>query len=155
MTFPSPTFEVYLSAVHQAYQELLAAPLHPASEHPSVPLSGGIYVFYEKNQPIYVGRTRNLRRRLRQHSHRNSSHYSASFAFLMARKKAALPEEPKMTRGQLAERLDSLFSLCRQRVSFMHVRWVREEDPVVQSLLEVYAAVSLRTTEHYNSFRTT
>lgn len=73
----------------------------------------------------------------------------------MARKKAALPEEPKMTRGQLAERLDSLFSLCRQRVSFMHVRWVREEDPVVQSLLEVYAAVSLRTTEHYNSFRTT
>lgn len=36
----------------------------------------------------------------------------------------------------------------------MQVHWVSEEDPVIQSLLEVYAAVTLRTTEHYNSFQT-
>lgn len=154
MTDLTPTFEQYLGAVRQAYHELMSAPLGPASEQPDVPTTGGIYVFYEQGQPIYVGRTRNLRRRLRQHSHPGSTHYSASFAFLIARRQAALPEFPKKTRQQVAELLDSLFSLCRQRVSYMQVRWVRAEDPVIQSLLEVYAAVMLRTTEHYNSFQT-
>ena len=154
MTNLTPTFEQYLHAVHQAYSELMSAPLGPALEQPDIPTTGGIYVFYELGQPVYVGRTRNLRRRLRQHSHRGSTHYSASFAFLIARRQADLPKVPRMTRQQVAEQLDSLFSLCRQRVGCMQVRWVREEDPVIQSLLEVYAAVTLRTTEHYNSFQT-
>jgi hypothetical protein len=154
MTSLTPTFEQYLCTVHQAYQDLMSAPLGPALEQPDVPITGGIYVFYERGQPIYVGRTWNLRRRLRQHSHPGSTHYSASFAFLIARRQAALPKAPKMTRQKVAEQLDSLFSLCRQRVGCMQVRWVREEDPVIQSLLEVYAAVTLKTTEHYNSFQT-
>jgi hypothetical protein len=37
----------------------------------------------------------------------------------------------------------------------MSVRWVSEEEPIIQSLLEVYAAVTLQTTERFNSFRTT
>jgi predicted GIY-YIG superfamily endonuclease len=151
----TPPFSIYLAAVHQAYQKLLTAPLHPAMEHPTIPSSGGVYVFYEKGQPFYVGRTRNLRRRLRQHSHPTATHFSASFAFLMARRLAALPAIPKLTRDQTAQQLDSLFSLCRQRVSYMSVRWVSEEEPIIQSLLEVYAAVTLQTTERFNSFRTT
>lgn len=152
---PTSSFDEYLDAVRKAYRALIAGSLYPASDHSAIPITGGIYVFYEQNCPIYVGRTRNLRRRLWQHSHPNSSHYSASFAFLMARKKAALPNEPKMTRQETANHLDSLFSLCRQRVGYMHVRWVSEDDPIIQSLLEVYAAVTLRTVDHYNSFRTT
>ena len=155
MITSTPTFEDYLGAVQEAYQRLLTSPLCPASEHLVIPASGAIYAFYEKGQPIYVGRTRNLRRRLQQHAHENSNHFSASFAFLIARKLAALPEVPKRTRAQVAEHLDSLFSLCRQRVSYMSVQWVDVEDPIVQSLLEVYAAVTLGTTEHFNSFRTT
>ena len=154
MTSLTPTFEQYMDAVRQAYQDLMSTPLGPAPEQPDVPTTGGIYVFYEQGQPVYVGRTRNLRRRLRQHSHPGSTHYSASFAFLIARRQAALPKFPRMTRQQVAEQLNSLFSLCRQRVGCMQVRWVREQDPVIQSLPEVYAAVTLRTTEHYNSFQT-
>lgn len=155
MSTSTPTFEEYLDAVYRAYQDLLSATLHPAADHSTMPASGGVYVFYENGQSIYVGRTRNMRRRLRQHSHPNSTHYSASFAFLMARKEAALPALPKLTREQVAKELDSPFRHCRERVGLMSVRWVAVEDPIVQSLLEVYASVTLRTTEHYNSFQTT
>lgn len=151
----NPSFDNYLRLVYQAYEDLLEAPLCPVTESSPIPVKGGVYVFYEGGKPIYVGRTRNLRRRLGQHHRLNSSHYSASFAFLLAREKAALPKEPKMTRAETAKQLDSLFSLCRQRVSCMQVRWVHAEDSIVQSLLEVYAALALRTTDRYNSFRTT
>lgn len=155
MITPAPAFEKYLHAVHMAYGALISMPLSLASNQSIIPSNGGIYVFYEKDCPIYVGRTRNLNRRIRQHSHKNSNHFSASFAFLIARRKAALPEKTSITRAQMAKHLDSLFSLCRQRVSCMSLRWVDVEDPIVQSLLEVYAAVTLGTTEHFNSFRTT
>ncbi|MDO7884276.1 hypothetical protein [Hymenobacter cheonanensis] len=47
-----------------------------------------------------------------------------------------------------------LFAQYRQRVGQMQVRWVEQADDVVQTLLEVYAAVTLGTVPHYNSFRT-
>ena len=154
MIGPTPTFDYYLTAVHKGYQALLIAPFWADDESVVLPATGGVYVFYEHNQAIYVGRTRNLRRRIRQHSHPNSTHFSASFAFLLARRETDLPKTSGLTRSLLAEQLAEPFKNCRVRVGAMSVRWVIEEDSIVQSLLEVYAAVTLRTTEHYNSFRT-
>ena len=45
----------------------------------------GIYVFYEKDKPIYVGRSNRIGKRLKEHSNAYSSHFSASFAFLLAK----------------------------------------------------------------------
>jgi hypothetical protein len=43
----------------------------------------GIYIFYDGDTPVYVGRTRNLQRRLSGHI--STSHESASFAFRLTR----------------------------------------------------------------------
>jgi len=44
-----------------------------------------IYVFYEGKTPLYVGRTNRLISRLQEHGAKYSTHYSASFAFLLAK----------------------------------------------------------------------
>jgi hypothetical protein len=149
-------FDEHMVAVRKAYTALLAAPLVVTAQAVA-PARAGIYVFYdEPDQPRYVGRTRNLRRRLRQHAHPDATHYSASFAFAWARREGEVVPSEKLTRAALAAdpNFALLFAQYRQRVGQMWVRWVEEEDDVVQTLLEVYAAVTLGTTPHYNSFRT-
>jgi hypothetical protein len=148
-------FDEHVVAVRKAYATLLAAPLVVTAQA-EAPAKAGIYVFYdEPDQPRYVGRTRNLRRRLRQHAHPDATHYSASFAFARARREGWDPLK-KLTRAALAAdpAFAQLFAQHRQRVGQMWVRWVEEEDDIVQTLLEVYAAVTLGTTPDYNSFRT-
>ena len=144
-----------MDQVHERYNTLLVTSYWVADD--PIPTTGGIYVFSVADTPVYVGRTRNLRRRLRQHSHKDSTQFSASFAFLIARREFFGPHPKKQTRHQLAisEPFDKVFADCRTRVGAMQVRWVEEEDPIVQSLLEIYSAVTLGTTAHYNSFRTT
>ncbi len=44
----------------------------------------GVYVFYEKGIPTYVGRSNRLRQRLLEHSRPSSVHNSSTFAFLLA-----------------------------------------------------------------------
>jgi hypothetical protein len=148
-------FNEYVVDVRKAYALLLAAPLVITAQAEAPPRPG-IYVFYEApDRPFYVGRTRNLRRRLRQHAHPDATHYSASFAFAWARREGG-NLSPKLTRAALAADpiFAPLFAQYRQRVGQMQVRWVEEADDLVQTLLEVYAAVTLGTTLHYNSFRT-
>ncbi len=49
----------------------------------------GVYVLSEASIPMYVGQTRRLRRRLRQHGGRTSRQNQAVFAFAIARRQAA------------------------------------------------------------------
>lgn len=44
-----------------------------------------VYLFSEGDQTLYVGRTRRLRQRLRQHSIAGAQHKQAVFAFRLAR----------------------------------------------------------------------
>jgi hypothetical protein len=44
----------------------------------------------------------------------------------------------------------ALFSEAKRRISRMHVRAIRVDDPVMQTLFEVYAAMVLKTP--YNDF---
>jgi hypothetical protein len=46
-----------------------------------------IYLFSEGSRPLYVGRTRHLRQRLRQQSIPGAQHNQAVFAFRLAREK--------------------------------------------------------------------
>lgn len=118
----------------------------------------GIYAFYYDGQPVYVGRTRDLRRRLGEHGRKGSSHYSASFAFLRARRAAEAAGHTAglagLSRGKLAthEVFGPLFVAEKATVAGMTVRWVRAGNPVTQALLEVYAALELVTP--FNSFET-
>ncbi|PJJ54610.1 GIY-YIG nuclease family protein [Hymenobacter chitinivorans] len=118
----------------------------------------GIYAFYHDDQPVYVGRTRDLRRRLSEHGRASSSHYSASFAFLRARRVAEAAGHAAglvgLSRQALARHrvFGPLFVAEKSTVAGMTVRWVVVPDAVTQALLEVYAALELNTL--FNSFET-
>ncbi len=111
----------------------------------------GIYVFYEGEIPIYVGRSNSLKTRILGHGRDGSRHNSATFAFLLAKEKMG-KNLPQGTRGELEKRPDfaAAYSKEKRRVSQMGVQVVGIEDPIEQTIFEVYASLALET--NYNSF---
>jgi len=136
-------------------ERLVRSPLIPWSNLDNLPKSG-IYVFYEDEKPIYVGRTNRMKDRIREHGRQRSKHNSAPFAFNLAKKVA---KEKGLNVSKFRAKLEgdsnfaNLFSDAKERVSKMSVRVIEINDPIIQTLFEVYASVSLQTTE-YNDFDT-
>jgi hypothetical protein len=122
--------------------------------HPHIPDEPGIYLFSENNQPVYVGQTRRLRTRLRQHTAPNGTHYSATFAFLLANENSS-GEIRKVSRRDrvLDAAFRDNFTAQRARVGAMDVQFIVVKDPIERTMLEMYAALHLET-EEYNSFET-
>ncbi len=123
----------------------------------SIPNAAGIYLLSEGLASLYIGQTRNVRRRIRQHGGTTSDENQASFAFLLAREMVARDHPHinlKLTRRTLAA--DTTFGECfrqmRKRVSEMEIRFVAVPDPELRTIFEVYAAILLAT--QYNSFET-
>lgn len=116
----------------------------------------GIYLLFDRGKPIYVGRSRNIRTRLRSHGRPSATHHSASFAFLMAKKEAErtgldLAGKTRKVLGKDAE-FAPLFEHAKERVRQMTIRVIAIDDPIMQRLLEMYAHLVLNTP--YNSFET-
>jgi hypothetical protein len=108
----------------------------------------GIYVFYENGRPVYVGRTNRMRDRLHEHGRISSGHFSATFAFNLAKED---PRAKDVVLSQQRKNLEKdplfskIFSEAKDRVARMEVRTIEIQDPVVQTLFEVYAALELKT----------
>lgn len=115
----------------------------------------GIYVLYERNKPIYVGRSRRLKQRLHEHSRDSSRPESAPFAFNLAKAKASKKGiDTSGTRKHLEKNpaFQQLFLDAKRRVSRMKIRVVEVKRPALQTVFEVYVALTLKTP--YNSFKT-
>jgi hypothetical protein len=116
----------------------------------------GIYVFYEKDQPIYVGRSNRLKQRLLEHGRPSSRHNSATFAFNLAMEAASQGQIPlpSGTRAEIENgpRFSHLYNQAKARVAAMKVRVVEVKNPIEQTIFEVYAALALGTA--YNDFDT-
>ena len=119
----------------------------------------GIYVFYENDRPIYVGRTNRMRLRILEHGRASSTHNSASFAFLLAVEQAEKKgmDCKNRNRNELEQdpKFAPLFTAAKERVRRMGIRVVAIDDAVEQTLFEVYAAMSLGTMRQqggYNDF---
>ena len=114
----------------------------------------GIYVLYEGDKPMYVGRSDHLKDRLLSHGRPSSGSNSASFAFILAKEDCEItdPDHKSMSRPELEIDLDfkSLFEAAKERVRKMPVRAVGIQDPIEQTLFEVYAHLQLGTP--HNSF---
>jgi hypothetical protein len=111
----------------------------------------GIYVFYEKDKPRYVGRSNSLKSRILRHGRESSKHYSACFAFKL------MQEDPKYkkiegTRSVIVEKNKGPFINAKRRIANMSVKTVEVKDPVEQALFEIYASLALNT--KYNDFGT-
>ncbi len=116
----------------------------------------GVYILYENNKPIHVGRSNRIKFRIREHSQPSSTHNSAPFAFNLAKEEIrryhSIPTNA--TRKELAElpEFDKPFSEAKQRVARMKIRFIEIDDQIEQTLFEVYAALALNT--KYNDFST-
>lgn len=116
----------------------------------------GIYLFSKNNKPLYVGRTNNLKRRLRNHT--RPSHNMATFAFLLARhttKRFGASYRPVGSREHLLrtdKKFRKAFDDAREQIKKMNVQFVEEPDAVSQALLEIYAAYVSKA--QYNDFDT-
>ena len=118
----------------------------------------GIYVFYENDEPIYVGRSDRLRDRLHEHGRASSDHNSASLAFNIARlnyrSEKIRTETDDSSRKELGEdpEFQCLFIEAKQRVRNMGIRVVEIQDAIEQTIFEVYAHMKLDTDPQFNSF---
>jgi predicted GIY-YIG superfamily endonuclease len=116
-----------------------------------------IYLFSEGARHLYVGRTRHLRQRLRQHSVPAAQHNQAVFAFRLAREETGRLTAAYSTEGSRValssdREFHPAFVEAKRRVREMQVRYVEERDSLRQALLEIYVAVVLQTP--YNDFNT-
>ena len=114
----------------------------------------GIYVFYEDGLPIYVGRTNRMKNRLTEHSKQSSGHTSATFAFNLAKEKA---KKTTINLNQLRKDLEDdprfsrIYAEEKERVSKMKIKVIEIEDPIVQTLFEVYAHLELNTQNEFEN----
>ena len=151
------SFKRYTDAIHGSYERLMEMQPVTIPALPKSAPSNCIYLFSEAAQHMYVGRTRRLRQRMRQHSTPGARHNQAVFAFRLAREATGNTEAAYTPDGSRAALLaDSnfatAFSDAKERVRRMDVRYVEETDPLRQALLEIYVAVVLGTP--YNDFDT-
>lgn len=109
----------------------------------------GLYVVLENRKPIYVGISRSVVARLRQHL-TGRTHFDASLVYAMARKKW----NGKGHRGDLMKRraFRTAFAAAQGRLSNCKVAFVEITDPVTLYIFEVYAAIELNCA--WNTFRT-
>lgn len=114
----------------------------------------GIYVFYENEYPIYVGRSNRIKERLQEHSRPSSTHTSATFAFNLA-KEAAIEKGIDVSKARVHLEKDSAFSNlyteAKERVSKMTIKVIEINDPIIQTIFEVYVSVQFNT---FNDFDT-
>jgi len=150
-------FKRYVEALHPSFERLMSMAPVSINRLPKKLPSKCIYLFSEGNNYLYVGRTRKLRNRLRQHSIPAAQHNQAVFAFKLAREATGLTEASYTSEGSRSAlltdpRFADAFGKGKARIREMDLRFVEETDPLRQALLEIYVAVALGT--KYNDFET-
>ena len=152
-------FLPYLEQLDTKLMALVATAPHNPLALPLSICKRGVYLLTEADRHLYVGRSNQLRKRIGNHCRVSATENMAVFAFRLAREatgktKAVYKRGSGGTRKELM--LDPAFVQsfvkAKERIRSMQVRFVEEEDPVRQALLEVYVAVVLGTP--YNDFDT-
>jgi hypothetical protein len=148
-------FQQFVDSLEPKFMALMAMPPVRYATLPRQMPERGIYLFSEGERHFYVGRTNRLRQRLAGHCRPSSNHFSATFAFRLAREETGLLKaaySPTGSRGELEKDLTfgPAFVRAKARIADMDLRFVEEGDAVCQALLEIYVAVTLKTP--YNDF---
>ena len=144
-------FQQHVEALPRLFDQLMKMPPVKACALPKSMQGSGVYLFSEGSNHRYVGRSDRMRKRLGEHCRKSSTHFSASFAFLLAK------DDPACTgiKGSRAvlekhEVFGEAFRKAKARVAEMDIRFVGIDDPYQQALLEIYVSLALKTP--HNSF---
>jgi predicted GIY-YIG superfamily endonuclease len=150
-------FKELVESLDPIYRRLMAMKPAKIGDLPEEVPSAGIYLFSEKEQALYVGRSNRIKGRLQEHSRDSSTHNSAPFAFRISREDTQKLKPSYISNGSRAAlekdtAFKDAFLRAKRRVRAMDVRFVEERDPLRQCLLEIYVAVA--TGAKYNDFDT-
>ncbi|CAI8921067.1 MULTISPECIES: hypothetical protein [Pseudomonas syringae group] len=114
----------------------------------------GCYVLIDNGVPIYVGISRSVFARLRQHVF-GKTHFDASLAFRIAMQRHPDRTVEKLTRAKAMD--DPLFGTsfaeAQAYLRSLHVAVVEIENPLELYIFEPYCALALDT-HQWNSFKT-
>lgn len=110
----------------------------------------GCYVLVDGDRPIYVGISRKVLSRLRQHL-RGRTHFDASFAYALAKKN--VPTPGTRTAAMATPGFQAAFTQAQEYLRGLTVAFIPIENPLELYVFEAYAAMSLGTHE-WNTFRT-
>ena len=141
-----------LTAPHHA--ALFSSPgKGPAAIASELKLTGdfsGCYVLIEKGKPIYVGISRNVLARLRQHF-TGKTHFDASLVYAIAQRR--LPTSGKRSEVMNQPQFQREFAAAQMHLRSLQVAFVEVQNPLELYVFEAYAAIELCTHE-WNTFRT-
>ncbi len=117
----------------------------------------GCYVIMQEGRPMYVGISRGVVSRLRQHCN-GTSHFSATLAYSVAKRKLSQSSAAKsqgVTRDAAMKdaAVREAFDAARHLLRNGSVAFIEIANAVELHLFEVYAAIELDTGE-WNTFRT-
>jgi hypothetical protein len=161
------TFEDLAQTVLPGYMEKLRAALikpyaaslfaedkcGPATIAKKLDLAGdfsGCYVLLNGNVPFYVGISRVVLARLRQHV-TGKSHYDASLVYAIARKRFSIKNKRSIDMAN--PEFNAAFVEEQLRLRSRFVAFIEITNPLELYIFEPYAAMSLGTHE-WNTFRT-
>ncbi len=150
-------FAEVVASLHPSFERLRTMEPFTCSTLPKTMPVSGIYLLSEGDRHLYVGRSRNIRGRLGRHSRPRATHRMAAFAFRLAREATGHLRPSYRSEGSRSALMTEVafqtaFLEAKDRIRRMQVRFVEERDPVRQTILEVYVAVTLQTP--YNDFDT-
>lgn len=151
-------FRLLTESLHAKYERLIAMDPVTGGLLPPQIKGSGVYMFSENGFSLYVGRTRSVRSRYRQHTRDGTGHNNAPFAFKLAREASGFlkstykSDETSRANLMLNEMFKGEFDKALFRMRGMEFRFVEEDDPTRQCLLEIY--VSVVCGSPYNDFDT-
>ena len=110
----------------------------------------GCYVLIEKGRPIYVGISRGVLARLRQHF-TGKTHSDASLAYSIAQRRSHTPGQRSKAMNQPTFQRE--FDEAQLYLRSLQVAFIEIQNPLELYVFEVYAAIELDT-HQWNTFRT-
>jgi hypothetical protein len=110
----------------------------------------GCYVLIERGAPKYVGISRGVITRLRQHL-LGKTHFDASLAYAIAQRRC--PTRGRRSETMADARFREAFQDAQAYLVGLDIAYVDIENPLELYLFEAYAAIAFATFE-WNTFRT-
>jgi hypothetical protein len=107
-------------------------------------------LFSESSNPIYVGISRGVLARVRQHM-LGRTHFDATLAYAMAQRRC--PTKGQRSVVMADECLKAAFSEAQAYLQSLYVSAIKIENPLELHIFESFAAMALGTSE-WNTFRT-
>ncbi|MEP1229430.1 MAG: hypothetical protein ABJG88_02020 [Litorimonas sp.] len=151
-----PKFSIYLKDLEVKKNALVQSKCIASKKDLPPNKTKGVYYFAENNVPLYVGRSNDIKDRYGRHCNQGATDNQAAFAFKLAREATGFVDASyksgPFTRKGLMKNPDFIkaFNKAKSRLREMEFRFVVENDPLKQCLLEIYCATCLNA--KYNDF---